>query len=183
MSYRFSRLASPKRMLAAATAALGLAALAGATLAPGSAQAAALPTVTATVSATSISVSGALQAGAVNITSTATGGKEPSVVLFLLKLYFARTFGTKTILTLNTHQIEACQVFVQKLQEGAPELAGKITGSASAPAGEALKDFRVIAHQARIRQIEATIGWLEELQGQAEAIALAPSGEKSAQPS
>jgi hypothetical protein len=85
MSYRFSRLASPKRMLAAATAALGLAALAGATLAPGSAQAAALPTVTATVSATSISVSGALQAGAVNITSTATGGKEPSVVLFLLK--------------------------------------------------------------------------------------------------
>jgi len=85
MSYSFSRLASPKRMLAAATAALGLAALGGATLAAGSAQAATLPTVTATVSATSISVSGALQAGAVNITSTATGGKEPSVVLFLLK--------------------------------------------------------------------------------------------------
>ncbi len=50
-----------------------------------SAQAAALPTVTATVNATSITVSGALQSGAVNIASTATGGKEPSVVLFLVK--------------------------------------------------------------------------------------------------
>jgi hypothetical protein len=44
-----------------------------------------LPTVTATVSATTVSVSGALQSGAVNIASTATGGKEPSVVLFQLK--------------------------------------------------------------------------------------------------
>ncbi|HLB21279.1 MAG TPA: hypothetical protein VK605_04180 [Solirubrobacteraceae bacterium] len=60
-------------------------ALAGATLVAGSAQAAALPTVTATVSATSISLSGALQAGAVNIASTATGGKEPNVTLFQLK--------------------------------------------------------------------------------------------------
>jgi hypothetical protein len=51
----------------------------------GAAQAATLPTVTATVSATSISVTGALQSGAVNIASTATGGKEPSVVLFLVK--------------------------------------------------------------------------------------------------
>ena len=41
--------------------------------------------MTATVSATSITVSGALQAGAVNVVSTATGGKEPSVVLFLVK--------------------------------------------------------------------------------------------------
>jgi hypothetical protein len=60
--------------------ALALGALGG-----GAAQAATLPTVTATVSATSITVSGALQAGAVNIASTATGGKEPSVVLFQLK--------------------------------------------------------------------------------------------------
>jgi hypothetical protein len=44
-----------------------------------------LPTVNATVNATSIAVTGALQAGAVNIASTATGGKEPSVVLFLLR--------------------------------------------------------------------------------------------------
>ncbi|HLV97201.1 MAG TPA: helix-turn-helix transcriptional regulator [Ktedonobacterales bacterium] len=96
-------------------------------------------------------------------------------LLFLLKLYFARAFGTQTIRALITRQIEACQVFVQKLQEGAPELAGK----GSAPSGEALKDFRVIVHQARIRQIEATIGWLEELQGQAEGIALSASREKS----
>ncbi len=49
------------------------------------AQAATLPTVNATVGATSITVSGALQAGAVNVISTATSGKEPSVVLFQLK--------------------------------------------------------------------------------------------------
>jgi hypothetical protein len=60
-------------------------ALALAVFGAGSAQAATLPTVTATVSTTSITVSGALQAGAVNIASTATGGKEPSVVLFQLK--------------------------------------------------------------------------------------------------
>ncbi|HUA73638.1 MAG TPA: hypothetical protein VL988_02680 [Solirubrobacteraceae bacterium] len=44
-----------------------------------------LPTISATVSSTSITVTGALQAGAVNVASTATGGKEPSVVLFQLK--------------------------------------------------------------------------------------------------
>ncbi|HEV7528147.1 MAG TPA: hypothetical protein VGO29_04565 [Solirubrobacteraceae bacterium] len=84
MSYRCSPLASPKRMLAAAVAAVSLAALAGAMLTTG-AQAATLPTVTATVSATSITVSGALQSGAVNVVSTATAGKEPSLVLVKLK--------------------------------------------------------------------------------------------------
>lgn len=83
MSYRFSPLASPRRMLASAIA-VGLAALAGAAFTSGAAQAATLPTVTATVSPTSISVTGALQSGAVNIASTATGGKEPSVVLIKL---------------------------------------------------------------------------------------------------
>jgi hypothetical protein len=70
-------------MLAAAIA-VGLTALAGAMFTTGAAQAATLPTVTATVSPTSISVTGALQAGAVNIASTATGGKEASVVLIKL---------------------------------------------------------------------------------------------------
>lgn len=51
----------------------------------GAAQAATLPTITATVGSTSIAVTGALQSGAVNIVSTATGGKEPSVALFALK--------------------------------------------------------------------------------------------------
>ncbi|HEY7358214.1 MAG TPA: PadR family transcriptional regulator, partial [Ktedonobacterales bacterium] len=37
-------------------------------------------------------------------------------LLFLLKLYFARAFGAETILTLITRQIEACQVFLKKLQ-------------------------------------------------------------------
>jgi hypothetical protein len=68
-----------------AIAAVSLSALACGILTTGAAQAATLPTVTATVSATSITVSGALQSGAVNIVSTATGGKEPSVVLFLVK--------------------------------------------------------------------------------------------------
>jgi hypothetical protein len=52
----------------------------------GAAQAAStLPTVTATVSPTSITVSGALQAGAVNVAGSATSGKEPAVLLFALK--------------------------------------------------------------------------------------------------
>lgn len=65
---------------------VGLVALLGGALFASTAHAATtLPTVTATVSATTISVSGALQSGAVNIASTATGGKEPTVVLFQLK--------------------------------------------------------------------------------------------------
>jgi hypothetical protein len=44
-----------------------------------------LPTLTATLSPTSIAVSGALQAGAVNVAATATAGKEPAVLLFALK--------------------------------------------------------------------------------------------------
>jgi hypothetical protein len=67
-------------LLAAACLALVISLIAGS-----AAQAATLPTVTATVSPTSIAVSGALQSGAVNIASTATGGKEPSVVFFALK--------------------------------------------------------------------------------------------------
>jgi hypothetical protein len=85
MTMLCSPLARPRRMLTAAIAAVSLSALACGILTTGAAQAATLPTVTATVSATSITVSGALQSGAVNIVSTATGGKEPSVVLFLLK--------------------------------------------------------------------------------------------------
>jgi hypothetical protein len=60
-----------------------MALVAGATGA-GTAQAATLPTISATVSATTITVSGALQSGAVNIASTATGGKEPAVVFIRL---------------------------------------------------------------------------------------------------
>jgi hypothetical protein len=48
------------------------------------AQAATLPTISATVSPTTIAVSGALQSGAVNVASTATGGKEPDVVFVRL---------------------------------------------------------------------------------------------------
>jgi hypothetical protein len=51
-----------------------------------SAQAAALPTVTVTVSNSSIAVGGALQSGAVNVVMSApAGSKEPAPTLFLLK--------------------------------------------------------------------------------------------------
>jgi len=83
MSYRCSSLMSSRRRIAA-TAAASAAVLAGAMLSSTAAQAATLPTVTATVSSTAITVSGALQSGAVNIASTATGGKEPAVVLVKL---------------------------------------------------------------------------------------------------
>jgi hypothetical protein len=64
------------------TAALALGIAGGA----GSAQAATLPTLTLTVGASSISVAGATQAGAVNVVATASGaGKEPAVILFALR--------------------------------------------------------------------------------------------------
>jgi hypothetical protein len=71
-------------MVASAITVAALTAAAGVFTA-GAAQAATLPTITAAVSPTSITVTGALQSGAVNIASTATGGKEPSVTLFALK--------------------------------------------------------------------------------------------------
>src|ERR1700722_4198714 len=83
MSYHCSLLASSRRMVASALTAAALTALAGVFTA--GAQAATLPTITATVGSPSIAVTGALQSGAVNIASTATGGKEPSVALFALK--------------------------------------------------------------------------------------------------
>ncbi|HEY4824064.1 MAG TPA: hypothetical protein VIH49_03365 [Solirubrobacteraceae bacterium] len=78
---RGERKLHPKIALAGACTALALGVFGGS-----AAQAAStLPTLTATVSPTSITVSGALQAGAVNIAGTATSGKEPAVVLVLLK--------------------------------------------------------------------------------------------------
>jgi hypothetical protein len=51
----------------------------------GAAQAAPLPTLTLTITKSSITVAGATQSGGVNVVSTATGVKEASVLLFLLK--------------------------------------------------------------------------------------------------
>jgi hypothetical protein len=70
--------------LLAVTASVLLAA--GGTLTAGSAAAApTLPTLSLTATASSITVSGATQSGAVNVVSTATGLKEAGVLLFLLK--------------------------------------------------------------------------------------------------
>jgi hypothetical protein len=102
MTILCSRLASPKRMIASAVAAISLASLAVGMLATGAAQAAPLPTVTATVSTTSISVSGALQSGAVNVASTATGGKEPSVAFIKVN---AGVSVTEVFAFLDTNKI------------------------------------------------------------------------------
>ncbi len=69
----------------AATASALLAA--GGTIAVGSAAAATstLPTLSIAITMSSITVAGATQSGAVNVVSTATGVKEASVILFLLK--------------------------------------------------------------------------------------------------
>jgi len=59
---------------------------AGGTIAMGSAAASStLPTLSLTITKSSITVTGAAQSGAVNVVSTATGVKEASVILFLLK--------------------------------------------------------------------------------------------------
>ena len=74
-----------KRLTLLAVTAASLLAASG-PIAVGSAQAATtLPTVSVTVNATSITVGGALQSGAVNVVSTATGVKEANVILVLLK--------------------------------------------------------------------------------------------------
>jgi hypothetical protein len=51
----------------------------------GSAQASTLPKLSLTINAKSITASGALQSGAVNVVTTNTGKKEASAILFALK--------------------------------------------------------------------------------------------------
>ncbi|HZL47451.1 MAG TPA: hypothetical protein VFC30_00380 [Solirubrobacteraceae bacterium] len=59
---------------------------AGSTIAVGSAAASStLPTLTIAITKSSIAVTGAAQSGAVNVVSTATGVKEASAILFLMK--------------------------------------------------------------------------------------------------
>ncbi len=70
--------------LLAMTASVLLAA--GGTIAVGSAAASSpLPTLSLTITKSSITVTGTAQSGGVNVVSTATGVKEASVILFLLK--------------------------------------------------------------------------------------------------
>jgi hypothetical protein len=85
MSFRLSRPAQRGRRLLAVLPLSALLALATGLGRAVPAQAAGLPTVTVSVTASSITVGGALQSGGVNVVSTATGVKERSVVLILLK--------------------------------------------------------------------------------------------------
>ena len=68
-------------LVLAAALVTGSLAVAGA----GAAQAATLPTLSIAINASSVKVSGTVQSGAVNVASTATGVKEASVILALLK--------------------------------------------------------------------------------------------------
>jgi hypothetical protein len=85
MSRMLSGPASRRGRLLAVLPAGALIALAGGLGGGLPAQAAGLPTVTVSVTASSITVGGALQSGGVNVVSTAMGVKEAGVVLVLLK--------------------------------------------------------------------------------------------------
>ena len=87
MSYRCSRF-MPRRAVAvvAISSITALLALAGGLLAAGSAQASTLPTLTLTLTKTSITVGGATQSGAVNVVTTGhAASRKGRAILFLLK--------------------------------------------------------------------------------------------------
>jgi len=84
MSIRNSSPASRRRLVSAAALASG-ALFVCAIGAAGPAQASPLPTLSLTITKSSITVGGATQSGAVNVVSTASGVKEASAILFLLK--------------------------------------------------------------------------------------------------
>lgn len=90
---------------------------------------------------------------------------------FLLKLYLARSFGSVTIQLLLSRQIETCQTLLNTLKE---ELSGA-AGAPPAPSGIALHDFRILVDQTRMRQTEATLSWLRELQAREHSLAHSPS--------
>ena len=83
MSLSLSPHARQKRV--AVVVASALLAAVGSLIVVGSAQATTLPTLTLTLTKSSITVGGSEQSGGVNVVSTATGTKEAGVILFLLK--------------------------------------------------------------------------------------------------
>jgi hypothetical protein len=86
MSNSSSRAVLPRgRALLVAVAATGALTFAGGLIAAGPAQAGTLPTLTLTLTKTSITVGGATQSGGVNVVTTATGVKEGIAVLFAIK--------------------------------------------------------------------------------------------------
>lgn len=78
MSSRFTRCPLRGVFVASLFAVVSLAAVA-------SAQASTLPTLTLTITKSSITVGGTTQSGAVNVVSTASGVKEATAILFLMK--------------------------------------------------------------------------------------------------
>jgi hypothetical protein len=78
MSSRFSRYPLRGLSVAAVLAAVSLVSV-------GAAQASTIPTLTLTITKSSITVGGTTQSGAANVVSTATGVKEASAILFLIK--------------------------------------------------------------------------------------------------
>jgi hypothetical protein len=78
MSSRFSRYPLRGLLVAAILAAVSLVSV-------GAAQASTLPTLSLSITKSSVTVAGTTQSGAVNVISTATGVKEASAILFLIK--------------------------------------------------------------------------------------------------
>jgi hypothetical protein len=85
MSYRLKSRASVRGLRVALIASSTLLALAGTLFASVSAQATTLPSLTLSITSSSITVGGATQSGAVNVVSTATGVKEANAILFQLR--------------------------------------------------------------------------------------------------
>jgi PadR family transcriptional regulator AphA len=85
---------------------------------------------------------------------------------FLLKLYFARRFGSDVITTLIAAQIAACKQYLCRFAAEAEALAPDAGHTTLAGAS-----FEWVVVRARLRQLEATIAWLEEMLVAAPAIA------------
>jgi hypothetical protein len=85
MSHRLKSRASVRGLRVALIASSTLLALAGTLFASVSAQATTLPTLTLSITSSSITVGGATQSGAVNVVSTATGVKEANAILVQLR--------------------------------------------------------------------------------------------------
>jgi PadR family transcriptional regulator AphA len=96
---------------------------------------------------------------------------------FLLKLYFARRFGPDVTTALINAQIDACNAYLRRFTAEAEALApGATEATPATPMRSA--SFEWVIVRARLRQLEATIAWLEEIHAAAPSLTL-PAPAKS----
>jgi DNA-binding PadR family transcriptional regulator len=82
-------------------------------------------------------------------------------MLFLIKLYFTRRFLSEQVGDLITHQIQACQHFLTRLQAKKQSVAEQPLDSS---AEEDVVFFHQVILSARIHQTYSLLMWLRELQ-------------------